>query len=88
MDQLPNEYQKKLQGDSYGNTSLMEQLKLGVRVEGLQLPPGITLTRVDPTTAEAIKAKRESIKKICQPMQPPAPEAKMQLPPMMMTNPG
>lgn len=42
----------------------MEQLKRGVNVEGLKLPPGITLTRVDPYTAESVKAKKESISKV------------------------
>lgn len=54
-------------------TSIMEQLSRGVKVEGLQLPPGITLTRVDPNTMETIKAKKESINKISQPMKPQSP---------------
>uniref|UniRef100_A0A336LHX8 CSON002396 protein n=1 Tax=Culicoides sonorensis TaxID=179676 RepID=A0A336LHX8_CULSO len=48
--------------------SIMEQLSRGVRVEGLTLPPGITLTRVDPATCENIKAKKESINRISQPI--------------------
>lgn len=42
----------------------MEQLKRGVNVEGLKLPPGITLTRVDPSSAEAARVKKESIAKV------------------------
>lgn len=42
----------------------MDQLNRGVQVEGLTLPPGITLTRVDPTTAEGIRAKKESISRV------------------------
>lgn len=43
------------------NVSIMDQLNRGVKVEGLMLPPGITLTRVDPSTAESLRAKKESI---------------------------
>lgn len=46
------------------SVSIMEQLNRGIRVEGLQLPPGITLTRVDPTHAEQIRANRQSIEKV------------------------
>lgn len=42
----------------------MEQLNRGIKVEGLTLPPGITLTRVDPSMAEAVKAKKESIGRV------------------------
>lgn len=42
----------------------MDQLSRGVKVEGLTLPPGITLTRVDPTTAEGIRAKKEAISRV------------------------
>ncbi|KAL1377676.1 hypothetical protein pipiens_016099 [Culex pipiens pipiens] len=73
-------------GDTSFGASIMDQLSRGIRVEGLQLPPGITLTRVDAIQAEAIKAKRESIKKICEPMPPPQPE--VQPPPAMMMGGG
>lgn len=46
------------------SVSIMEQLNRGIRVEGLQLPPGITLTRVDPTHAEQIRANKQSIEKV------------------------
>lgn len=46
------------------NVSIMEQLNRGVNVEGLTLPPGITLTRVDPNTAEGLRAKKESIGRV------------------------
>lgn len=42
----------------------MDQLNRGVKVEGLMLPPGITLTRVDPNTAEGLRAKKESIGRV------------------------
>lgn len=42
----------------------MDQLNRGVKVEGLMLPPGITLTRVDPATAENLRAKKESIGRV------------------------
>ena len=45
----------------------MDQLNRGIKVEGLQLPPGITLTRVDPTRAEQIQRKRDSIERIAIP---------------------
>lgn len=41
--------------------SIMDQLNRGVKVEGLMLPPGITLTRVDPNT---VNAKKESINRV------------------------
>lgn len=42
----------------------MDQLNRGVKVEGLMLPPGITLTRVDPTSAEGMRAKKEAISRV------------------------
>lgn len=42
----------------------MDQLNRGVNVDRLMLPPGITLTRVDPATAESLRAKKESIGKV------------------------
>lgn len=42
----------------------MDQLNRGVNVEGLQLPPGITLTRVNPESANAIRAKRATIDRV------------------------
>lgn len=74
-------------GDTSFGASIMDQLSRGIRVEGLQLPPGITLTRVDAVQAEAIKAKRESIKKICEPMPPPQPEVLPPPPSLMMGGP-
>lgn len=75
-------------GDTSFGASIMDQLSRGIRVEGLQLPPGITLTRVDAAQAEVIKAKRESIKKICEPMQPVQPEQPAVPPQMLMGGPG
>lgn len=46
------------------NVSIMDQLNRGVKVEGLMLPPGITLTRVDPMLAEGLRAKKESISRV------------------------
>lgn len=67
-----NEYRPEpmLSQNKSNGISIMEQLSRGVRVEGLKLPPGITLTRVDPAKCETIKAKKESISKIVHPMQP------------------
>lgn len=42
----------------------MDQLNRGVKVEGLMLPPGITLTRVDPSSAEGMRAKKEAIYRV------------------------
>ncbi|XP_053670947.1 uncharacterized protein LOC128721235 [Anopheles nili] len=42
-------------------SSLMEQLRRGIRAEVLDLPPGITLTRLDAIQSEALRLKRESI---------------------------
>lgn len=42
----------------------MDQLNRGVQVEGLMLPPGITLTRVDPQSAEGMRAKKEAISRV------------------------
>lgn len=42
----------------------MDQLNRGVKVEGLMLPPGITLTRVDPLSAEGMRAKKEAISRV------------------------
>ncbi|KAJ6638598.1 Protein FAM193A [Pseudolycoriella hygida] len=56
------------------NVSIMDQLNRGIKVEGLMLPPGITLTRVNPATVEANRARMESIARISQPMQPVPPE--------------
>lgn len=49
--------------------SIMEQLNRGVQVEHLTLPPGITLTKIDPSKAEALRAKTESIGKLSKPME-------------------
>lgn len=42
----------------------MDQLSRGVNVEGLTLPPGITLTRVDPNKADNLRANKESINRV------------------------
>lgn len=42
----------------------MDQLNRGVKVEGLMLPPGITLTRVDPKSAEGLRAQKEAISRV------------------------
>lgn len=44
------------------SSSIMDQLNRGVRVEGLRLPPGITLTKVAPTDQSGLK--RESINRV------------------------
>ena len=46
------------------SVSIMDQLNNGVQLEGLQLPPGITLTRVDPIQAQQVRAKKESIDRV------------------------
>lgn len=46
------------------SVSIMDQLNRGIKVEGLTLPPGITLTRVDPIHAEQVRAKKESIVRV------------------------
>lgn len=47
---------------SMNSNSIMDQLNRGVDVEGLQLPPGITLTKVAPS--ETLGSKRESINRV------------------------
>lgn len=42
----------------------MDQLNRGIKVEGLMLPPGITLTRVNPATVEANRARMEAIARV------------------------
>uniref|UniRef100_A0A1B0C0V3 Uncharacterized protein n=1 Tax=Glossina palpalis gambiensis TaxID=67801 RepID=A0A1B0C0V3_9MUSC len=51
------------------NVSIMDQLNRGVQVENLSLPPGITLTKVDPIKSEQLRQKSESIKKLAKPLQ-------------------
>lgn len=46
------------------NVSIMDQLNRGIKVEGLMLPPGITLTRVNPATVEANRVRMESIARV------------------------
>ncbi|XP_052903080.1 uncharacterized protein LOC128310473 [Anopheles moucheti] len=65
-----NEYSSSTSG---ARNSLMEQLKRGIRAEGLDLPPGITLTRLDAIQAEALRLKRESIRKLSVPLKPVTP---------------
>lgn len=63
----PTDYVKKptisAQPSHQSSNSIMDQLNRGVRVEGLRLPPGITLTKVAPTN-EAIATKRDSINRV------------------------
>ncbi|XP_054726678.1 uncharacterized protein LOC129236358 isoform X2 [Anastrepha obliqua] len=49
--------------------SIMDQLNRGVQVENLSLPPGITLTKVDPVKSEQLRQKSESIRKLSKPLQ-------------------
>lgn len=42
----------------------MDQLSRGIRVEGLKLPPGITLTKVDSQRSENVRIAKESIGKV------------------------
>lgn len=44
--------------------SIMDQLNRGVKVEGLRLPPGITLTKVSPGNSDPQHNKRESINRV------------------------
>ncbi len=44
--------------------SITDQLNKGIRVEGLRLPPGITLTKIDQTAMEALREKQNSINNI------------------------
>lgn len=44
------------------SNSIMDQLNRGVRVEGLRLPPGITLTKVAPS--DSLGLKRESMNRV------------------------
>ncbi|XP_037911819.1 uncharacterized protein LOC119651981 isoform X2 [Hermetia illucens] len=53
------------------NVSIMDQINKGIQVENLTLPPGITLTKVDPVEAGRIKAKRESIERLSRQMKEP-----------------
>lgn len=47
------------------SASIMDQLSRGIRVEGLRLPPGITLTKVTPNAVDShITARKESIAKV------------------------
>jgi len=46
----------------------MDQLNRGVQVEHLSLPPGITLTKVDPAKSEQLRQKSESIRKLSKPL--------------------
>lgn len=64
----PADYVKKpttiqSQPTHQSTNSIMDQLNRGVRVEGLRLPPGITLTKVTPTN-ETINVKRDSINRV------------------------
>ncbi|XP_017039941.1 uncharacterized protein LOC108087192 isoform X2 [Drosophila ficusphila] len=50
------------------NCSIMDQLSRGVQVEHLSLPPGITLTKVDPAKSEQLRQKSESIRLLSKPL--------------------
>lgn len=50
------------------NCSIMDQLNRGVQVEHLALPPGITLTKVDPAKSEQLRQKSESIRLLSKPL--------------------
>ena len=63
--------QQRQQHINTANVSIMDQLNRGVQVENLSLPPGITLTKVDPIKSEQLRQKSESIKKLAKPLQPP-----------------
>uniref|UniRef100_A0A182VY24 Uncharacterized protein n=1 Tax=Anopheles minimus TaxID=112268 RepID=A0A182VY24_9DIPT len=70
--QTMNENQMNISSTGARN-SLMDQLKRGIRAEGLDLPPGITLTRLDAIQAEALRLKRDSIRKLSAPLKPATP---------------
>ncbi|XP_036324476.1 uncharacterized protein LOC118737812 [Rhagoletis pomonella] len=55
--------------------SIMDQLNRGVQVENLSLPPGITLTKVDPVKSEQLRQKSESIRKLSKPLQQQAQQS-------------
>ncbi|KAM7362853.1 uncharacterized protein ACRADG_013368 isoform 2-T5 [Cochliomyia hominivorax] len=61
--------QQRQQHINSANVSIMDQLNRGVQVENLSLPPGITLTKVDPIKSEQLRQKSESIKKLSKPLQ-------------------
>lgn len=56
---LSSMYSQQPQANS---NSIMDQLNRGVRVEGLRLPPGITLTKV--ASSDAVGSKKESINQV------------------------
>ncbi|XP_033244271.1 uncharacterized protein LOC108154167 isoform X3 [Drosophila miranda] len=58
----------KQQQQQSPNCSIMDQLNRGVQVEHLSLPPGITLTKVDPAKSEQLRQKSESIRLLSKPM--------------------
>lgn len=53
---------KSAASSQLNSNSIMDQLNRGVRVEGLRLPPGITLTKVAPSDTSGLK--RESINRV------------------------
>lgn len=63
----PTDYVKKptisAQPSHQNSNSIMDQLNRGIRVEGLKLPPGITLTKVN-SSNETISYKRDSINRV------------------------
>lgn len=66
MEQNYLQAQQKSGQPLAGNSaSIMDQLSRGIRVEGLRLPPGITLTKVTPNAVDSqIAARKESIAKV------------------------
>lgn len=60
-----NYIQAQKQTPPGSSASIMDQLSRGIRVEGLRLPPGITLTKVTPNAVDShITARKESIAKV------------------------
>lgn len=63
----PQQHQQQQQyaQASHPPNSIMDQLNRGVKVEGLRLPPGITLTKVTPSNdVYNVHHKRESINRV------------------------
>lgn len=67
------------------NPHITEQLNRGINVGGLQLPPGITLTKLDPAKAKEMQRKKEAINRASQPV---AKEREEAPPQVIMANPA
>ena len=62
---LEQNYMQTLKATPGNSASIMDQLSRGIRVEGLRLPPGITLTKVTSNAVDSqINVKKESIAKV------------------------